>query len=158
MKQLFLKIQTRLSAIQAIKYIDKDWGQLQMDNPPVNWPCVLIDVENVNYTQMGRGYQKADADITITVANINNVRSSAMAPNKSSAYATIDLMETIHQSLQLFAGDGDFQPLQRTNLKKVFNEGGAEIYTMTYKTAFVVEKIETGKRNVEATAHITIDD
>lgn len=141
MKHILLSIQDQLqAAVPALKYIDKNWGQLNYDQPPVQWPCALVDIESVNYSQMGKGYQKAEADIVITVGNVNHVRSSALAACKTDSYETIELLDNIHQVLQLYTDGQHFQPLQRTNLRKVFSDKGAEIYTMTYKTAFIVEK------------------
>lgn len=158
MKQIFLTIQTQLqSEVPELKYIDKDWGQLKYDQPPVKFPCALIDITNVNYSQMGRGYQKADADITITIANMKLIRSSAMAPSKIDSYATIDILESVHQALQLFSDGQKFQPLQRTNLKKIFNDKDTEVYTMTYKTAFIVEKQVTNVTTVIANPTITVE-
>lgn len=156
MKQIFLTIQTQLqSEVPELKYIDKDWGQLKYDKPPVKFPCALIDITNVNYSQMGRGYQKADADIIITIANMKLIRSSAMAPSKIDSYDTIDILESVHQALQLFADGQKFQPLQRTNLKKIFNDKDAEVYAMLYKTSFIVEKTQPGKITVQVSPIIS---
>ncbi len=158
MKQIFLSIQNQLqTAVPTLEYIDKDWGQLKYDQSPIKWPCALIDIENVTYSQMGRGYQKAEADITITIGNVNHIRSSAMAPNKANSYKTIELLETVYQALQLFSSGQHFQPLQRTNLRKVFSDKGAEIYAMTYKTAYVVEKQTAAQTAVNVQPSITIE-
>lgn len=151
MKSIFLSIQNKLATINTINYIDKDWGQLQYEQPPVQWPAVLLDVEQVNYTQMGRGAQRADADITVTVANINLQRSSAAvaAAKRANAYATIDLLDEIHQHLQLFSANGMFTPLMRVQLRKTFINDNYEVYTMTYRTAFTVILEETGKTMVQ---------
>ena len=156
MKNIFLSIQNRLTEITNLKYIDKDWGQLQYENPPVQWPAALLDVEQAEYTQMGRGAQKAEADITITVANVNLQRSSAgvAAAKRNNAYATIDLLDEIHQKLQHFS-DGQFTPLMRTQLRKVFNNYNHEVYAMTYKTSFTVPLNETGKTTVQASPVVT---
>ena len=53
MKHIFLQIQEKLGEVSALKYIDKDWNQLKFEQPPVKWPCALIDVKNINYSQMG---------------------------------------------------------------------------------------------------------
>jgi len=150
MKHIFLSIQDRLSEIPGLQYIDKDWGQLQYEQPPVKWPCALLDVANADFKQLGRGFQQADADITVTVANLNLVRSSAKAPMRGHAYATIDLLEEIHQALQLFSDGRHFSPLMRTNLQKVAADKDMEVYVMTYRTSFVVEKL--GKETVEVQA------
>lgn len=155
MKSIFLSIQNKLATINTINYIDKDWGQLQYEQPPVQWPAVLLDVEQVNYTQMGRGAQRADADITVTVANINLQRSSAAVASakRANAYATIDLLDEIHQQLQHFTSEGKFSPLMRTNLRKVFINDNYEVYAMTYRTSFTVPLIESGKTTVQASLY-----
>ena len=150
MKSIFLSIQDRLSEIPGLQYIDKDWGQLQYEQPPVKWPCALLDVANADFKQLGRGFQQADADITVTVANLNLVRSSSKAPMRGHAYATIDLLEEIHQALQLFSDGRHFSPLMRTNISKVAADKDMEVYVMTYRTSFVVEKL--GKETVEVQA------
>ena len=152
MKNIFLAIQNHLSELQSINYIDQDWGQLQYEQPPVQWPAVLLDVEQVNYTQMGHGDQRAEADISITLANINLQRSSAAvaAAKRSNAYTTIDILDEIHQQLQLFSGSGQFTPLMRVQLRKDFNNDNYEVYTMIYRTSFLVPRTETGKTTVLA--------
>lgn len=148
MKQIFLTIQNKLAEITNLRYIDKDWGQLQYENPPVQWPCALVDVTNVDYTQQGRGTQLGNALICITIGNVNPVPSSGNAPNRADSYATIDLLNEIHQKLQLLSDGSTFQPLMRTNLLKAAANGSYEVYQMTYKTAFLVQKNETGKQQV----------
>lgn len=151
MKSIFLSIQDKLAELQSIRYIDKDWGQLQFENPPVQFPAVLLDVEQAEYNQMGHGAQRANADITITVANINLQRSSAAvaAAKRANAYATFDLLDEIHQHLQLFSANGMFTPLMRVQLRKTFINDNYEVYTMTYRTAFTVILEETGKTMVQ---------
>ena len=68
---ILLSVQTQLGArVPELAYIDKDWGQLSYEVPSVKWPCALLDVENVNYTQEGGGRQMADTQLTITVADM----------------------------------------------------------------------------------------
>ena len=73
MKHIFLQIQEKLGEVSALKYIDKDWNQLKFEQPPVKWPCALIDVTNISYSQMGQLWQMAEADVEITVANVRLV-------------------------------------------------------------------------------------
>lgn len=142
-KEIILDIQERLGErVPELGYVDKDWGQLSHEVPAVQFPCALIDVVNVNYTQQGKGYQLADAQITITVANLRIVSSSLKAPRKEDAYRVIELLEQIHEALQLFSG-GDYAPLFRINLKKEVADSSKECYKMTYQTAFTVKR-DTG--------------
>ena len=79
--EIMLSIQERLAGISDLKYIDKDWGQLNTSVPAVNFPCCLIDVESVNYED-GRAMQNATATIVLTIANHRTVTSSIMSPDK----------------------------------------------------------------------------
>lgn len=133
-----LSVQGRLGErVPELGYVDKDWGQLSHEKPAVKFPCALLDIENINYTQQGGGYQQADTQITVTVANLRLTAASLNAPRKEDAYQVIDLLERIHEALQLFS-DGDYAPLFRTNLKKVLADSSKECYKITYQTAFAV--------------------
>lgn len=142
-KEIMLSVQGRLGErVPELGYVDKDWGQLSHEKPAVKFPCALLDIENINYTQQGGGYQQADTQITVTVANLRLTAASLNAPRKEDAYKVIDLLERIHEALQLFS-DGDYAPLFRTNLKKVLADSSKECYKITYQTAFAVS-LDTG--------------
>ena len=135
---ILLSVQTQLGEhVPELAYIDKDWGQLSYEVPSVKWPCALLDVENVNYTQEGGGRQMADTQLTITVADMRLTPASQAAPKREDAYRIIELLGKIHRSLHHFS-DGDYAPLFRTNLKKVVVNSSYECYRLTYQTAFEV--------------------
>ena len=137
-KEILLSVQERLgSTVPELQYIDKDWGQLSCEKPAVKYPCALLDVRNINYSQEGRGRQMADTQLTVTVANLRLAAASLLAPRKEEAYLVIDLLERIHAALHLFTAGG-YAPLFRTNLKKVVADSSHECYEMTYQTSFEV--------------------
>ncbi|MBQ8958876.1 MAG: hypothetical protein IJ057_10360 [Bacteroidales bacterium] len=140
MEQILIAIQQQLADnITELKYIDKDWNQLKMEQPPVKWPCVLIDIDRVDFITVKAGPQRAEADIAVTVANLRLVPSSSKVPNRFQSYDTIRLIGTIHRSLNGFDGNGAFRPLMRTAVHKLFGNNQAEIYAITYRTVFVDE-------------------
>lgn len=133
--EIMLSIQERLAGISELKYIDKDWGQLNTAVPAVNFPCCLIDIESVNYED-GRAMQNATATIVLTIANHRTVSSSVTAPNKEKSYYLVELTEEVERKLHLFT-NGNFAPLVRTSWKKI--ETGTteyECYEMRYTTAY----------------------
>lgn len=134
-KEIMLSIQDRISCIDDLKYIDKDWGQLNTAVPAVNFPCCLIDIESVSYDD-GRDMQPATANIILTIANHRTVSSSVMAPNREKSYYLVELTEAIERELHLFT-NGNFAPLVRTSWKKV-DTGTVEYecYEMRYVTAY----------------------
>ncbi len=139
MKEIFLQIQTRLSEIAGLRYINKDLRQLYSENPPVKWPCALIDIASIEYKQMGQLAQQAEADIEITVANLQLTNPNLKNPNKEEAYTAIELLDEIHQSLHGWCGTG-FSPLIRTQLQKVDVGYNYEVYRMIYRTTWRVMK------------------
>jgi len=136
-KEIMTAIQTRLKTqVAALKYIDKDWGQLDTEYPAVNWPCCLIDIESVDYDD-GRAVQVANAVVVLTVANQRTAASSADARSAqvAEAYSTVDLVETIDTKLHLFT-NGNFAPLVRRSFKRIAATTGYECYQVTYLTAY----------------------
>ena len=47
MKEILKNIQTKITEVQAVKYVDEDWGQLNLfpGDLPVQFPCVLCDIK-----------------------------------------------------------------------------------------------------------------
>jgi hypothetical protein len=139
MKKLLLSIQTQLAAeVQELQYIDKDWGQLAYETPPVKYPCALIDVSNVEYTQFSAvKEQRAKATVEIIIVNRNLTPSSAASPRRADAYKTCEIIEHINNALQRFCdAEKSFTPLVRTSLVKQHVDTSAEVYIMSYQTIY----------------------
>jgi len=139
MKNIFLSIQEKLSEIPALKHIDKNWGQLLYDQPPVKFPCALLDIANVDYSQLGNLTQSAECIVEITIANFRFTPSSGKAPRKEDAYLVFDVIEKIHQTLHGYT-DEQFGPLIRVNLQKLDASKDFEIYKVSYQTAWQILK------------------
>lgn len=145
LKDLVLAVQERLAGVAGLDFTDKDWGQLRYERPPVKFPCALIDVEQVGFSQLGHGHQMADVAVTVTFANQRLVPTSGKAPARSDGYATLELIERAHFALQMFHLEW-FAPLVRTNLKKVYTDNTFEVYAVTYGTQFTVAAPVDGTR------------
>lgn len=144
-KKIFLKIQQRLSEeVESLRYIDKNWNQLNEAQPPVQWPCCLIDLEQVDYSKIaGRG-RMAAAVITLTVADSHAVRSSANAPQKCGAYGILDVVEAIAGSLEGWRVPHTTQGLELTRLEKAYTDRSYDVYAMRFTAAWVEEGTEEG--------------
>ncbi len=134
-KDLLLSIQERLATVPELKYIDKDWGQLRYEQPAVKYPCALIDLEQAGFSETGKGGQLADVSVTITIADQRLTPTSLYAPRKEDGYAAIELMESVHDALQLYYEKG-FAPLVRTNWRKLHVSNTFEVYALSYATQF----------------------
>ncbi len=148
MKQIFLSIQDRLSTmVPALRYIDKNWNQLNIPQPPVQWPCCLIDLDNIDYSQTSSSDRLADATISLTIATQHTVRSSAKAPSKSDAY---DM-----EALEGWRVPDTTQALARTRLAKTYSDQSYDVYTLTFTTAWV-EQITVEGETVQASPSINV--
>ena len=55
---LFLALRTLIANLADgqgnpdFRYVDQDLGQLEMERPPVLWPCVLIDIDEMSFRNM----------------------------------------------------------------------------------------------------------
>jgi hypothetical protein len=143
MKQIILDIQAKLAEVTELKYIDKDWGQLQYEQPPVKWPCALIDFGDITFSQLGKGAQRAEnATVNIMVAHMRTHNSSLNAPSKEDSYTCLDLAIAINDVLHTYR-PGDAQALIRTAMKKVHSDSTREVYQITYTTAFTITPVDT---------------
>lgn len=155
MKQIFLSIQSRLaSLVSSLQYIDKNWGQLNIPQPPVKWPCCLIDLDSIDYSMATNGTRLAEASIILTIADHHTVRSSAQAPAKANAYDILDLIEDVISALDGWRVPDTTQALIRTRLAKTYSDQSYDVYSLTFSTAWV-EQIEEGQ-TTQASPSISI--
>lgn len=145
MKEILQNIQNHLSQIKDLKYIDEDWGQLSYyaDFPPVQFPCCLIDVSGVQYSNAGRDLQQTpqqrqigSAEIRLTIAQLKLTNTSLRSPQnqKDNAWAIFNLLEEIHKKTHYFSPKNNVSPLIRLSMRKIMREDGILQYEMTYKT------------------------
>lgn len=142
MKQIFLKIQQQLAAeVTDLRHIDRNWGQMNYEQPPVQFPCALIDVESIAYSELSDGGQQAQATVSVSVCEQVLVRSSSQAPAPSGAYAVVDTVERVHRALQGYAcreAGSEFQPLSLERMEHQYTDRSFDIYKLTFTTAFIV--------------------
>lgn len=135
-RTLLSQVESRLcDALPEAGFIGRNRGQLLRNEPAVAWPCILLDIEAVDYTQSGRGTQMADARITVTVA-APTIPTAAAAPTAGDGI--LELLERIHTTLHRFT-DGYCTPLCRTTLRRGSIDTAKESYEMTYSTTFGVD-------------------
>jgi len=143
MKGIIQAIQTKIQAITGVKYVDEDWGQLDYFSPnfPVKFPCVLIDVANANYSNIGQdkqampiNRQMADATISLTIANMKFTNSSGMAPQsqKDNTWSIHELIEEIHKVVQGFRTSDNATGLIRIGMNRTKRDDGVQEYTVRY--------------------------
>lgn len=143
MKDFLEAVQNRLTAVEELLYIDEDWGQLDSysPNPPTMFPCGLIDVTSLIYSNIGKdpaanpiNRQTAEGTITIIIANLKLSNTSQRAPQsqKNNAWKIWEIKEKVHQLLHGWKPTADSGALIRTADKRIRRDDGIQEYQITY--------------------------
>ncbi|MFU8844008.1 MAG: hypothetical protein ACNA7V_09405 [Bacteroidales bacterium] len=140
MKQLLENIKTRLSAkVPALSYIDENWGQLSMPNPPVKFPMVLTDIEEVQWSNQAKHLQSGIATVSIQLADMKLGNTNRKAPDhqRNRAAHILDIMSAIHAALHGWAQQNSHGPMTRTSTRKLTRDDGIRLFDMTYTCQIV---------------------
>jgi hypothetical protein len=143
MKVVLQNIQDILMTIPTLKYVDEDWGQLDdySPNPPTKFPLALIDIGNLQYSDIGKdknaipqNRQMATGTIVISIANLKLTNTSGKAPQsqKDKAWSIWDIVESVHGKLHGVAVGGSAGAMMRTAMRKVKRDDGIQEYEVTY--------------------------
>lgn len=134
LKELILYVQEQLSISRAFAMVEKDWGQLHYTPLPVKYPCALVDIDNVNYTELGRGLMLVEADLVVTVITMRLQPGSMRGP-KPGEMSVFGLLSSVHNTLQLSHPTWS-APFVRRTLRKVYLDNTYEVYALTYSTTY----------------------
>jgi hypothetical protein len=144
MSKIVLKnIQDILTPIPGMRYVDEDWGQLDdySPNPPTQFPLTLIDIGNLQYSDIGKdrsatpqNRQMATGTIVLSIANQRLTNSSGKAPQnqKDKAWNIWDIIESVHVKLHGVVVGGSAGAMMRTAMRKVKRDDGIQEYEVTY--------------------------
>lgn len=133
---IFKSIQEKLQEEPKIKYISEDWGQLNYYDSacPVQWPCVLFDINQGTFSNIGHTKQEGSLSITVTVAHLRLTPNSARASTKQieHSWEVGHLVEGVHQLLQGFRPVEQHGKLIRTSMRKTKRADSIKQYEITY--------------------------
>lgn len=147
MKQLLENIKIRLGEkVLALRHIDEDWGQMSMLNPPAKFPLVLIDIEEVQWSNQAKHLQSGIATISIQVADMKLSNSNRRAPvsQREKAGHILDVMTQIHAALHGWADKATHGPITRTLTRKMTRDDGIRHFEMTYTCQIIDDAAKMG--------------
>lgn len=136
-------IQEKLTLVEELKYIDEDWGQLDDygRDTPVKWPCCLIDIQGIDYTNIGLDKsakpmqrQEGTATVILKFANLKLTNSSAKSPlrQKETSWLLSKIMQKAHEQIQGFRPSGSSGSLIRTAMRRIKRDDGIQAYQVIY--------------------------
>lgn len=137
MKNTMKLIQEKISSISEVAYCDEDWGQLDFygSQAPVKWPCVLIDLQNGTFSNIGSGLQNGDMQLTLSIADVKLTPTSSKVPNtmKAKQWNILELEQTIHKIIHGWTPDVSIcGKLTRIASTKVKRDDGVTQRIVTY--------------------------
>ena len=147
-RQIIEDIIERLSTVEELKYVDRDWGQLDCEPPAVKYPCALVDFDHATYQPLMQGAERAEASFNVVVAAQRITPSSSRARRKEDSYATMNLVGKVHAALHLMAKP-NYAPLTRRSTDKEALLSGEETYRISYTTSFNIKPQQKTTARVE---------
>jgi len=139
-----MAIQQKMAdAVAELKYIDEDWGQLDLYGAeiPVQWPCALISFSGANFSNMGTNVkavpvnrQEGTATLEIILATLKLTNSSHRAPvlQKNKAWEIWGIVKKVHEALHGWNPEPGSGKLIRTNMGRVRRDDGIQEIRVTY--------------------------
>lgn len=139
LKSIFMEVQARLAAVPGIRYVDENWGQLDLGQPPTQWPAVLIDYGDVPWTNTAGKQQRGDTELVLVVANMKLTNTSARAPQrqKDQAFYILEVLNDIHLKLHGWKPTDASTALIRRRTQRVIRDDGIQEFRVVYAFTFV---------------------
>lgn len=155
-KLLYQELVKRLvDQVGEIKYIDQDLGQLEVnERPPVRFPCVLIDLSDATFDDVGENYQLATVSISLRLGfapftSANSIQKDSFSDKALQFY---DIEAKIHKALHghtLENPDADFRELTRVSASTEQREPEIRVRQLVYNIEFE----DDTTKDIEATTN-----
>lgn len=137
MDVLFTAVHEALIEVTGIRWVDEDYGQLDIyDNPPVTFPCALISVQVPEWIGIKEpAVQPGKAQVIVKLGfdtrhNAGNANSTQI----ERAMEHFAIVKAVTLALRGLTGD-TFRGLERLSTLKTVNEVGVKIYTVIFAAA-----------------------
>ena len=119
MKELFKALRDIIAAVTAIQWVDYDLGQLDVEPPPVSWPCALFSFNSGDYESISAANDTGTIAIEVVVGFRLHERTHSKAQESFSDLALehIDTVEDVRIALSGLTGTS-FAPIGYKGFKK----------------------------------------
>ena len=139
---VFLSVQERLrtEVPEISRWIDQDLGQLEFytNNPPVSFPCALLDFDDTDYSDEGENSQIADAILIVRlglhVYSSSNVATPQLYKEKALDY--LNLEHKVNKALHGWCDNRFFSPLMRRKAFKEKRDDHLRVRVLRYEFSF----------------------
>lgn len=133
-QEVLIAVQRRIMELcpDPIRYVAEDWGQLDCgtDSLSVQFPCVLLDIEEAGFSDLARRVQRVDALLTVRIAAASDL--PAAAPKSEQPFALLGLTQRLYTLLQGFSGT-TFSGLTRIKLRRERRKDSIKVYVLQFR-------------------------
>lgn len=135
--QLFTSLQTRIATVvPEIQGILPEMGQTEIyTSVPALWPCVFIDFNNVNFTEILNQGQRANGELQIRLVYYVRTADDAAFIDTNTVMAYYDVERKLHEALQGWSSNG-INPLSRTKVNTEVRSDAFRARLLTYSLDF----------------------
>jgi len=140
--QIFIAIQERIATeVPEIKFIDQDLGQLEYykDRPAVAFPCVLLDMADIQPTDNSGNSQIVTVTLEVRLAIAAYVEATRYfsRQHKETALNYYNVEHRINKALHGWYIDGLFNALDRVRIKTERREDNLRVRVISYQFAYM---------------------
>jgi hypothetical protein len=171
---LFLLLQAQIASLvdntgdtpqPLIRHIDQDFGQLEDlgpdKRPPVAWPCVLIDIDDITWKSMSNNGQSGVGNEILRLGFTPHDNSNQVTPimYKQKALRYYDIEYALHLALQGWCPDPTtdiFGSLDRVTARTEKREDFLRVREIIYSLGFDDYSTQNSKTKVPATLNFMI--
>lgn len=110
---------TLKKAVPELRWIDVNLGQMMTENPPVDYPCALVDVTDISYTTAGMKRQVGEARIEVELYFIVRSPANTAAPEniRKQAFEHFAVVTKVYKALEGVNGEC-FSGLNRVQMRR----------------------------------------
>lgn len=157
--QMLCAVEDRIAGIDGIRMVDRYAGQDNYElRPGVSSPAVLVDVEDVEYEEMGGGSQMARATLSVRLYVGNYAGACLTAPQEARMNAMRDLtieralVETLHGWAPTGEDGSEWaEPLIRMSSgNENRHDIGLQVRVLRFATAWEEMVVPREKRKVQS--------
>lgn len=135
-KDVLMAVKTALQGVPGLRYAGEDWGQIDyFRQSPVKFPCALVDVEEVSFSNNGLQGQQGVGQLTVRVADSRVFNGSFQAPPSEKEFEMFDLLTEVTAALHGLSGE-TFSPLTRSQLVRARRDDSMREFRISFSFAF----------------------
>jgi hypothetical protein len=135
MEDLFLQLQHEIAlSLPSLSMVDEDYGQLQggEDTYPVTFPCVLINIDKIEWKTFARGIQQGSVNVTLRLCVDCYHDTHYGSGTEDKMRERMLLLGQLHETVSRITPPENTEPWERVSSRFFSLPGGIKVYETGY--------------------------